>query len=67
MKEESFSFGERNRDLEQQNLSRIKAAEDSGWTDLKFVYDDIFGGLYLGGIDPNGKWGHAPDIRINKK
>ena len=61
MKEESVSFGSRNCELEQRDLPRIEAAEAAGWTDVHYVYDDLWGGLYLGGIDPTGKWGHVPE------
>jgi len=34
-----------------------KQAEDLGWTEIKVVYDDMYGGCYIGGIDPqDGKW-----------
>lgn len=59
-KNKPVSFGERHCDLEQQNIARIEKAESLGWTNVHFVYDDDYGGLYLGGTDPDGKWGIAP-------
>lgn len=58
----SFSFGERDGDLERLAITRIERAELLGWTDVRFVYDDEYGGLYLGGVDQNGEWGHVPNI-----
>lgn len=34
-----------------------KQAEALGWTEINVVYDDMYGGCYLGGIAPeDGKW-----------
>jgi hypothetical protein len=55
-----LSFGKIDCDLEQLNIARIEKAESLGWTNIIFVYDDDHGGLYLGGVDPDGKWGSIP-------
>ena len=39
---------------------RIPIAKELGWTDVHLVYDDQYGGLYLGGINPAGKWQEVP-------
>lgn len=36
---------------------------EKGWKDVKWVYDDIYGGIYMGGVSPiTGKWEH---IEVN--
>jgi len=31
----------------------------NGWTDVAWVYDDVYGGIYMGGVSPKtGKWEH---------
>jgi len=56
-----MTFGTRDSEMEQSVIKRIEEAEALGWTDVHFVYDDVHGGLYLGGIDPHGNWGHVPE------
>ena len=54
------TFGDRDCDSEQRCIKDIEAAEALGWTDVRFVYDDVYGGLYLGGVNAKGEWGHVP-------
>lgn len=55
-------FGD-NPQLEQEYLIRIKAAKALGWTEVSFVYDDMHRtGIYLGGVNPDGKWDEVPDL-----
>jgi len=46
-------------DLNTYKLHLIEAAIRDGWTDVKWTYDDMFGGIYLGGVSPKtGEWEH---------
>ncbi len=56
--EETISFDE----LKVRAKSRIQIAESLGWTQIEYIYDDMWGGIYLGGINSNGEWGHVPEF-----
>jgi hypothetical protein len=41
---------------------RRQQAEQLGWTNVRVVYDDEYGGCYAGGVDPeDGKWKKIPN------
>lgn len=47
-----FSYKDYKKDIIQLHLK-------NGWKDVRWVYDDIYGGIYLGGVSPiTGKWEH---------
>ncbi len=40
-------------------------AKELGWTDVKWTYDDVYGGIYLGGLNPlTKKWEKVPEMNI---
>ena len=56
--EEEVSF----KQLEEKASVRINRAKALGWTQISYTYDDVWGGIYLGGVNPSGKWGHVPEL-----
>lgn len=61
MNGEFHTFGSRDADLEREVIHIICKAEAEGWTNVYYVYDDEWGGLYLGGVNPKGEWAHVFD------
>ena len=49
-------------------IEERKRAEEEGWTKVDVVYDDVYGGCYAGGIDPeDGKWKKLPFSELTTK
>jgi len=49
--------------LDTYDMPRRELANSLNWTDVQWVYDDMYGGVYLGGINPLTKiWDHVPKM-----
>jgi hypothetical protein len=48
--------------LEEEASVRINRAKALGWTEISYTYDDMWGGIYLGGVNPSGKWSPVPEL-----
>jgi len=54
--------------LDDMFIEERKRAEEEGWTKVDVVYDDVYGGCYAGGIDPeDGKWKKLPFSELTTK
>jgi len=52
--------------LDTYDMPRREKAKELGWTDVAWTYDDIYGGIYLGGVNPLTKeWDKVPHMNIN--
>lgn len=50
-------------ELEREEAPRINMAKELGWTSIGYVYDDTRDGIYLGGVNPDGKRGRVPALQ----
>jgi hypothetical protein len=49
--------------LDTYDMPRRDKAKELGWTDVKWTYDDVYGGIYLGGVNPlTKKWDKVTEI-----
>ena len=49
-----------NDEIETGSPDRVMAARAAGWTDIRYDYDDMAGGLVLIGLSPDGETKEIP-------